>query len=108
MLSLYGAGRDSLRLPCFLRGRGLLVLPAFGEFTGGWAWRPERGASFTIVDRVWRLPESEPAALAWWCFYKPFGPPARRYMLAWGGSVLTAPPARNHKQPYCYLDRKMS
>jgi DNA ligase-associated metallophosphoesterase len=32
---LYGPGHDRLRLPCFLMRGRLLVLPAFGEFTGG-------------------------------------------------------------------------
>jgi DNA ligase-associated metallophosphoesterase len=35
MTRLRGPGRDSVRLPCFvMRGRRL-ILPAFGEFTGG-------------------------------------------------------------------------
>ena len=34
------AGRDALRLPCFLVGPGALVLPSFGAFTGGHAVRP--------------------------------------------------------------------
>ena len=33
---LIGPGRDSLRLPCFLRQTRQAILPAFGEFTGGW------------------------------------------------------------------------
>lgn len=31
---------DSLRLPCFWMNGRSLVLPAFGEFTGGWSVRP--------------------------------------------------------------------
>ncbi len=34
-IRLHGAAGDSLRLPCFWQCAGLLVLPAFGEFTGG-------------------------------------------------------------------------
>lgn len=32
--TLYGRARDALRLPCFAYMPGLLVLPAFGAFTG--------------------------------------------------------------------------
>lgn len=32
--TLYGLARDSVRLPCFAWTPGLLVLPAFGAFTG--------------------------------------------------------------------------
>lgn len=34
---LHGPGRDRLRLPCFCEEPGRLMLPAFGEFTGGLA-----------------------------------------------------------------------
>ncbi|MBE8594353.1 ligase-associated DNA damage response endonuclease PdeM [Pseudomonas sp. MAFF 301449] len=34
---LRGKGRQSLRLPCFLLGRHVSLLPAFGAFTGGYA-----------------------------------------------------------------------
>lgn len=30
-----GPGRDTLRVPCFVMGARQIVLPAFGEFTGG-------------------------------------------------------------------------
>jgi len=32
---LHGAANDTVRLPCFWQRPGLLMLPAFGEFTGG-------------------------------------------------------------------------
>jgi uncharacterized protein len=32
---LHGPGRDRIRLPCFFARRRLLLLPAFGDFTGG-------------------------------------------------------------------------
>lgn len=32
--TLYGLARDSVRLPCFAWTPGLVVLPAFGAFTG--------------------------------------------------------------------------
>jgi len=35
MTRLRGPGRDSLRLPCFVVCGRQVVLPAFGEFTGG-------------------------------------------------------------------------
>jgi DNA ligase-associated metallophosphoesterase len=59
-LSLHGAGRDSVRLPCFCLEAGLLVLPAFGEFTGGWNVPREAGRRrYPVGDhRVWQLPES--------------------------------------------------
>ncbi len=47
---LSGRG-DSLRLPCFWLREGLIVLPAFGEFTGGATIRREAG------DRVWAVAE---------------------------------------------------
>lgn len=37
------AGRESLRLPCFLAGDTRVVLPAFGAFTGGHAIVPQPG-----------------------------------------------------------------
>ena len=59
-LSLYGAGRDRVRLPCFCLEAGLLVLPAFGEFTGGWNVPRQSGRRlYPIGDaRVWPLPDT--------------------------------------------------
>ncbi|MEO8122914.1 MAG: ligase-associated DNA damage response endonuclease PdeM [Burkholderiales bacterium] len=55
---LHGRGRDRLRLPCFVRDEAQLILPAFGEFTGGWHVKPAPGRRFYAVggDRVWPLP----------------------------------------------------
>ena len=55
---LSGRGRDSLRLPCFLAQAGQAILPAFGEFTGGWMVNGEPGLQLYPVGgaRVWRLP----------------------------------------------------
>lgn len=39
VVHLRGRG-DSLRLPCFWWRSGVIVLPAFGEFTGGYAVKP--------------------------------------------------------------------
>jgi len=59
-LNLRGAGRDSVRLPCFCVEAGLMILPAFGEFTGGWSVQPEAGRRLYPVGghRVWQLPAS--------------------------------------------------
>jgi uncharacterized protein len=55
---LYGPGRDSVRLPCFVGEAGQAVLPAFGEFTGGWLVERAPGRRFYAVggDAVWALP----------------------------------------------------
>lgn len=57
--SLYGRGRDKLRLPCFVQEGGQAILPAFGEFTGGWQVPAAPGRRFYGVggDAVWALPE---------------------------------------------------
>jgi DNA ligase-associated metallophosphoesterase len=33
-ISLYGAGRQSIKLPCFFVTANLIIMPAFGKFTG--------------------------------------------------------------------------
>lgn len=58
---VYGRADDSVRLPCFwLRGGapGLMVLPAFGAFTGGAAITREEGDRVIAVaeDRVVEVP----------------------------------------------------
>jgi DNA ligase-associated metallophosphoesterase len=55
---LRGPGRDSLRLPCFvLRGRQL-ILPAFGEFTGGATAMADADTALWLVaeDRLVQIP----------------------------------------------------
>jgi len=52
-VSLAGPGRQSEKLPCFLFGERLGVLPALGAFTGGASVRPRRG------DRVYVLAGDE-------------------------------------------------
>jgi DNA ligase-associated metallophosphoesterase len=48
---LTGAGRQSVKLPCFLFGTRLAILPAFGAFTGLAAVRPRVGDRvFAVVD----------------------------------------------------------
>jgi DNA ligase-associated metallophosphoesterase len=50
---LTGAGRQSLKLPCFWFGPGGGVLPAFGGFTGTMAIRPAAGDRvYVTTDRA--------------------------------------------------------
>ncbi len=46
---LGGAGRQSLRLPCFCLRKNQLILPAFGAFTGTHALEPEPGDRFLAL-----------------------------------------------------------
>ena len=58
-IKLHGPGRDSFRMPCFVReGDALLILPAFGEFTGGWPVErhPDRRFYGVGAQAVWALP----------------------------------------------------
>ncbi|CAI3808548.1 hypothetical protein GLGCALEP_05235 [Pseudomonas sp. MM221] len=54
---LRGKARQRLRLPCFVIDKGVSLLPAFGEFTGGWAVAPEDGGRVYLAaaGRVWPL-----------------------------------------------------
>jgi metallophosphoesterase superfamily enzyme len=58
--SLQGRGRDRLRIPCFVQEGAQAILPAFGEFTGGWQVPAAPGRRFYGVggDAVWALPET--------------------------------------------------
>ena len=58
---LYGPGRDSVRLPCFVSDARQAVLPAFGEFTGGWLIEraPERRFYAVGGETVWALPPAD-------------------------------------------------
>lgn len=54
-VALVGLARDRLRLPCFCRTGDMLVLPAFGAFTGG-STRPlpRNAIRYAVADgRVW-------------------------------------------------------
>ncbi|GAA4357824.1 ligase-associated DNA damage response endonuclease PdeM [Variovorax defluvii] len=55
---LQGRGRDSLRMPCFVQEAHRMVLPAFGEFTGGCPVEAAAGRRFFGIggDAVWPLP----------------------------------------------------
>jgi uncharacterized protein len=56
-IRLYGSGGQRERLPCFYIGRGLAILPAFGDFTGLADVEPVEGDSVYAVadDRVIRV-----------------------------------------------------
>jgi DNA ligase-associated metallophosphoesterase len=56
VVRLAGPGRDRLRLPCFcLRGREI-VLPAFGEFTGGHAVDPRHWRELVVTTGTHLFP----------------------------------------------------
>jgi DNA ligase-associated metallophosphoesterase len=57
-VSLSGPGRQRERLPCFLFGERVGILPAFGDFTGGAAVRPRPG------DRVFAVAGDEVVPIA--------------------------------------------
>ncbi len=61
-----GRGRDSLRLPCFVLDGRQIVLPAFGEFTGGSLVRPDEGRGIVLVasGRLIELPRPAPTSAA--------------------------------------------
>ena len=52
-----GPARDRLRLPCFVFEERSAVLPAFGEFTGGFAVQAQPGVQLYAAggQTVWRL-----------------------------------------------------
>ena len=57
-LTLRGPGRDHMRLPCFSVDKHCAVLPALGEFTGGWQVEQQPGRTLYAVGggAVWRVP----------------------------------------------------
>ena len=54
---LRGKARQRLRLPCFVIDERVSLLPAFGEFTGGWEVTPEAPARVFLAGagRIWPL-----------------------------------------------------
>jgi metallophosphoesterase superfamily enzyme len=52
------SGAESLRLPCFWLRDGLIVLPAFGEFTGGVSIAREPGDRVIAIaeQRLFEIP----------------------------------------------------
>ncbi len=59
---LYGPGYDSLRLPCYMARGRQLVLPAFGEFTGGARVAADADTALWIVaaGRILHIPAHMP------------------------------------------------
>ena len=55
---LQGPARDRLRLPCFVFEERRAILPAFGEFTGGYKVAAQPGLQLYAAggQAVWRLP----------------------------------------------------
>ncbi len=60
---------DSLRLPCFVIGERMSILPSFGAFTGGFAIGNVAGEQLFVAtdDRVFAVPAAAPRsrALRW-------------------------------------------
>jgi len=54
---LRGRGRQRMRLPCFLLDEHISLLPAFGEFTGGWTVDPPPTTRLYLAGagKVWRV-----------------------------------------------------
>jgi len=54
---LRGRARQRLRLPCFVMDQQVSLLPAFGEFTGGWDVEPRQESRIYLAgtDQVWAL-----------------------------------------------------
>lgn len=60
-----GRGFEAVRLPCFhARADGVLVLPAFGEFTGGAPVQPSEGDALYLVADAKVVPYPKPGRLA--------------------------------------------
>jgi DNA ligase-associated metallophosphoesterase len=61
---LHGRADQSVRLPCFWLRDGLIVLPAFGEFTGGAAIARADGDRVVAIadDRLYEIPRLNRAA----------------------------------------------
>jgi uncharacterized protein len=59
-VQLQGPARDRLRLPCFVFEERSAILPAFGEFTGGYTVEPQAGTQLYAAggQSVWQLPLS--------------------------------------------------
>ncbi|GLK90305.1 ligase-associated DNA damage response endonuclease PdeM [Pseudomonas turukhanskensis] len=57
---LHGRGRQSLRLPCFVVGERVSLLPSFGSFTGGFTVRAQVDEKVFVVGDggIWEAPRS--------------------------------------------------
>jgi uncharacterized protein len=63
-VQLQGMARDRLRLPCFVFEERSAILPAFGEFTGGYTVAPQPGMRLFAVGggKVWPAVTPSPIA----------------------------------------------
>lgn len=59
---LRGRGRQRLRLPCFVLGNEVSLLPAFGSFTGSMTFRAEPDQRIVVVGDggIWPVQHSAP------------------------------------------------
>ncbi len=48
---LEGMGRQFLKLPCFFRSPGQMILPAFGEFTGTYVMEPSQNDMIYVITK---------------------------------------------------------
>lgn len=55
-IKLRGAGRQSLKLPCFFQSENQMILPAFGEFTGTYVIEPKEGDTVYGITKDTVLP----------------------------------------------------
>lgn len=57
VFNLKGAARQSMRLPAFIFGARSTLLPAFGEFTGGFEVTPDADDDVFVTDgsRIWAV-----------------------------------------------------
>lgn len=58
---LHGAGRQSLRFPCFFKSEHQIILPAFGTFTGTYVLEPKESDEIFAVtgDSVFKVEMKE-------------------------------------------------
>ena len=48
-IRLKGAGKQTLKLPCFMRKEHQLILPAFGDFTGSHVLTPQKNDEVYVI-----------------------------------------------------------
>lgn len=60
--TLHGRGRQRLRLPCFVLGDEVRLLPAFGSFTGTMTFRAEPDQRIVVVGDggIWPVRSNTP------------------------------------------------
>lgn len=50
-VKLYGTGKQQLKVSCFYKTNGQLILPAFGEFTGNYFISPQEGDEIFVLGK---------------------------------------------------------